>query len=366
LAVTIHGQGLVARAVNEAPRLEPILIDAPGAGEVLVRILASGVCHSDLLAMQGQRFRGFPFLLGHEGAGIVEAVGPDVAEPQPGDRVVLAWRAPCGRCRFCRAAEPHLCVATLRAGGRMRTADGQLLTPVLGVGSFCTHTVVAASQAIVVPADLAPEKLCLIGCGVATGVGAVFHSARVGAGARVAVFGCGGVGMNVIQGARLAHAGMIIAVDIAPRKLAWAGDFGATHTVHAGEVDPVARIKELTGGAGVNYSFEAVGRPESLLQAFTALDRGGTCVLIGVPRDDAVLNLPLARFFEVGGALRGSRYGDCVPSRDFPLLVEWYRSGALKLDEMVTETIGLDDIGGAFARMERGETLRSVVVVARQ
>jgi S-(hydroxymethyl)mycothiol dehydrogenase len=362
--MAITAQGVVVREVNGTPRVEEILIDPPGAGEVLVRILACGVCHSDLLAIQGQRFRGFPFLLGHEGAGIVEAVGPGVEEPRVGDRVILAWRAPCGQCRFCRAVQPHLCVATQRAGSRLRTRDGHLLTPVLGIGAFSTHTVVAAAQALVVPADLPPTSLCLIGCAVMTGVGAALHSAAVRPGARVAVFGCGGVGMSVVQGARMAQAGIIVAVDVAPNKLAWARQFGATHTVNAREEEPVSRVRELAGGFGVDYAFEAVGRPETLLQAFACLDRGGTCVLLGLPVDDALLRLPLAHFFEVGGALRGSRYGDCVPARDFPILVDRYRQGVLKLDELVSETIGLEDTAEAFARMQRGETLRSVIVPA--
>ena len=231
--MTISARGVIAREVDGPVQVEEILIDSPGAGEVLVRILASGVCHSDLLALQGQRFRGFPFLLGHEGAGIVEAVGPGVQEPRVGDQVILAWRAPCGRCRFCRAVQPHLCVATQRAGARMHTREGQVLTPVLGIGTFCTHTVVAAAQALPVPADLPAASLCLIGCAVMTGVGAVLHSAAVRPGARVAVFGCGGVGMNVLQGARMAQAGIIVAVDVAQNKLDWARQFGATHTVNA-------------------------------------------------------------------------------------------------------------------------------------
>jgi S-(hydroxymethyl)mycothiol dehydrogenase len=360
--MTIVARGVVARAARSPLTVEEIRVDPPGPGEALIRLLACGVCHSDLLASQGVRFRGFPFLLGHEGAGVVEAVGPGVESPSVGDVVILAWRAPCGRCRHCRAARSHLCVDTRRAGPRMHTMDEQALTPVLGIGAFCTHTVVAAAQATVVPADLPPASLCLIGCAVMTGVGAVLHSARVSQGASVAVFGCGGVGTSVIQGARLAHARATIAVDIEDRKLAWAAELGATHTVNARQGDPVARVRDLAGGHGVDYAFEAVGRPETLAQAFACLDRGGTCTLLGVPADEAVLPLGLAGFFEVGGALRGSRYGDCVPSRDFPLMVDLYRRGALKLDELVSETIDLADVPAAFARMERGETLRSVVL----
>src|SRR5581483_6040191 len=256
---------------------------------------------------------GFPYLLGHEGAGVVEQVGPGVTRPQVGEHVMLAWRAPCGKCRFCLIGQPHLCAASLNAEKRMRTTDGQVLTPVLGIGTFCTHTVVDATQAIPAPADLSPEKLCLIGCGVMTGVGAALYSANVRRGSTVAVFGCGGVGMNVIQGARIADARMVIGVDIEPRKLEWARQFGATHLVNAAEGDPVARIKELTGGYGVDYSFEVIGRPETLLQALFCRDLAGTCVLIGVPGKGSTMEIPLPQFFDLGGALRVSWYGDCLP-----------------------------------------------------
>jgi len=358
----MRAQGVVAREINKPARLEDFEIDPPGPGEVLVRILASGVCHTDLHVIRGLAPDGFPFLLGHEGAGIVEEAGPGVESPKVGEHVMLAWRAPCGYCRFCLIGQPHLCAASLNAKPRMRTTDGQTLNPVLGIGTFCTHTVVAAGQAIPAPADLSPVPLSLIGCGVMTGVGAALYAADVRLGSSVAVFGCGGVGMNVIQGARLAHAGTIIAVDLEPRKLEQAGRFGATHVVNPRDGDPVAQIKELTGGYGVNYSFEAIGRPETLLQALMCRDLAGTCVLIGVSNQGINVDIPMARFFSLGGALRVSWYGDCLPTRDFPMLAEWYRRGDLKLDELVTERIGLGDTGEAFAKMERGETLRSVIV----
>jgi S-(hydroxymethyl)mycothiol dehydrogenase len=359
--MAVTGQGVVSRVAKEPALVEEMTIDDPGPGEVLVRLRASGVCHTDLHVKLGT-WDGFPFLLGHEGAGIVEKVGPGVTTPAVGDSVILAWRAPCGRCRFCKVAQPHLCSASLNAEKRMRGADGAILNPVLGIGTFCTHTVVAASQAIPVPAELPPEQMCLIGCGVMTGIGAVFNSAGVKPGTSVAVFGCGGVGTSVIQGARLARATTIIGVDIDPRKLAWAEELGATHVVDASKGDPVARIKEITGGHGVNYSFEAVGRPETLLQALWSRDLAGTCVLIGVPGPGPVLDLPMQQFFDLGGALRVSWYGDCLPTRDFPMLAEWYRTGQLKLDyPVVTQTIRLDETEEAFAAMERGETLRSVI-----
>jgi S-(hydroxymethyl)mycothiol dehydrogenase len=360
----ITARGVVARTPGAAAGVEEFTIDDPGPNEVLVRLLASGVCHTDLGVKMGTYgTSGFPFLLGHEGAGIVEAVGPGVTTPRVGDQVILAWRAPCGRCRFCRAGQPNLCAASLNAEKRMRTTDGQTLNPVLGIGTFCTHTLVHAGQCIPVAAELPAPQMSLIGCGVMTGVGAALYSAGVKPGTSVAVFGCGGVGDSVIQGARLAGATTIIAVDIDPRKLEWAKGFGATHTVNAREGDPVARIKELTGGNGVNYSFEAVGRSETLDQALFCRDLAGTCVLIGVPGPGPTLTLDLQRFFDLGGSFRVSWYGDCLPTRDFPLLADWYRQGTLKLDEVVTRTIALDESEAAFAAMERGETLRSVIVL---
>jgi len=358
--VAVNGLGVVSREAGKPALVEEISVGDPGPGEVLVRIRASGVCHTDLHVKLGT-WDGFPFLLGHEGAGIVEKVGPGVTRPAVGDSVILAWRAPCGECRFCLVGQPHLCAASLNAEKRMRGADGAVLNPVLGIGTFCTHTVVAARQAVPIPAELPPEQMSLIGCGVMTGVGAVFYSAGVKPGSSVAVFGCGGVGTSVIQGARLARATTIIGVDVDPRKLRWAEELGATHVVDAREVDPVARIKDITGGHGVNYSFEAIGKPETLLQALWCRDLAGTCVLIGVPGPGPVLNLPLQQFFDLGGSLRVSWYGDCLPTRDFPMLAEWYRTGQLKLDPVVTRTITLNDTEEAFAAMQRGETLRSVI-----
>ena len=355
-------RGVIARVPGAEAEVEEFTIDDPGPNEVLVRIVASGVCHTDLGVKEGvYGTSGFPFLLGHEGAGIVEAVGPGVATPRIGDHVILAWRAPCGTCRFCQAGHLHLCAASLNAEKRMRTHDGLTLNPVLGIGTFCTHTLVHAKQAIPIDADLPSAQMSLIGCGVMTGVGAALYSAGVRPGTSAAVFGCGGVGDSVIQGARLAGATTIIGVDVDPRKLEWAKQFGATHTVNAREEDPVARIKELTGGHGVNYSFEAVGRPETIHQALFCRDLAGTCVVIGVPGPGPTLDLHLQNFFDLGGSLRVSWYGDCLPTRDFPLLANWYRQGELKLDEVVTRTIGLDETPEAFAAMKRGETLRSVI-----
>ena len=359
----IKARGAISRAPGGPVSIEEFSIDDPGQDEVLVRILASGVCHTDLGVKDGvYGSSGYPFLLGHEGAGVIEAVGPGVTKHKVGDHVILAWRAPCGECRFCRTGRPNFCAASLNAEKRMRTEDGLLLNPVLGIGTFCTHTVVHADQAVAYDPALPAPQMSLIGCGVMTGVGAALYAAGVRPGTSVAVFGCGGVGDSVIQGARLGGATKIIAVDIDPQKLEWAKQFGATHTINAKEVDAVAAIKELTGGNGVDYSFEAVGSPKTLEQALFCRDLAGTCVFIGVPGPGPTLTLELQKFFDLGGHLCVSWYGDCLPTRDFPLLVDWYRQGQLKLDEVVSRIIALEEVDEAFAAMQRGETLRSVIV----
>jgi S-(hydroxymethyl)mycothiol dehydrogenase len=356
-------RGAFARTPGAPVSIEDFTIGDPGQNEVLVRILASGVCHTDYGVKMGvYGSEGYPFLLGHEGAGVIEAVGPGVTQHQVGDHVILAWRAPCGRCRFCRAGKPNFCSASLNAEKRMVTHDGLAVNQVLGIGTFCTHTLVHADQAVKYDPALPAPQMSLIGCGVMTGVGAALYAAGVRPGSSVAVFGCGGVGDSVIAGARLGGATTIIAVDIDAKKLEWAKDFGATHTVNAREVDPVAKIKELTGGNGVNFSFEAVGKAQTLDQALWSRDLAGTCVLIGVPGPGPTLELPLQKFFDLGGHLCVSWYGDCLPSRDFPLLADWYRQGQLNLDKIVSRTIRLEEVDEAFAAMERGETLRSVIV----
>ena len=360
--MTISGMGVVVRKAGEPAKLEEILLEEPGPGEVLIRIQASGVCHTDLMYRDGKISDEFPYLLGHEGAGIVQSVGEGVTTPAVGDYVILAWRAPCGKCRFCQLGQPNLCSASLNSQPRMTTkSECKVLSPALGIGTFCTHTVVAASQAIPVPTECPPSQACLIGCGVMTGVGAALYTAAVRRGSTVAVYGAGGVGCSVIMGAKLARAGKIIAVDIAQNKLDWAREFGATDVVDASKTDPVEAIKSLTRGNGVDYSFEAVGSPSTLLQALWSRDLAGTCTLIGVPDPSMKMELPMLQFFGLGGSLRVSWYGDCLPSRDFPLLANWYINGELDLDRAVTREIGLEDAEAAFEAMERGETLRSVI-----
>jgi S-(hydroxymethyl)mycothiol dehydrogenase len=356
----IDGRAIIVWEAGGSVLPEPIQIDNPGPGEILVRILASGVCHTDQHVYDG-KIGTPPILLGHEGAAIVEAVGPGVQNPNVGDYVILAWRAPCGACRFCRRGLLHLCSASLNAAPRQHTPSGVYPTPILGIGTFATHTVVAASQAIAVMSAIGPAQACLIGCGVMTGIGAAWYTAGVRPGSSVAVFGCGTVGSSVIQGARLAHAAQIIAVDVAPSKLEWARQFGATHTVDASQGDPVEQIKALTGGFGVDFAFEAVGSAQVLQQVLACRDLAGIATLIGVPGRDASITLDLPRYFDLGGSLRVSWYGDCLPSRDFPLLVNLYLAGELRLDELITQRIGLDDVAQAFDAMARGTTLKSVI-----
>jgi len=320
------------------------------------------VCHTDLHYREGAIKDDFPFLLGHEAAGTVESVGPGVTEVAPGDFVILNWRAVCGTCRACRRGRPWHCFATFNATQKM-TLDGAPLTPALGIGAFAEQTLVAAGQATKVDSRARPETAGLLGCGVMAGLGAAMYTGGVGRGDTVAVFGCGGVGNAAIAGARLAGASRIIGVDIDARKLEWAKEFGATDTVNSGNADPVEAIRALTGGNGADVCIEAVGRPEVLQQAFYARDLAGTVVQVGVPDPSMRIELPMIEFFGRGGALKPSWYGDCLPSRDFPMLIDLYLAGRLDLDRFVSETIALDEVEDAFHKMERGEVLRSVVVL---
>ena len=358
---SVHG--VIARSKGAPVELETILVPDPGPGEALVEIQACGVCHTDLHYREGAINDDFPFLLGHEAAGIVEAVGPDVDEVEPGDFVILNWRAVCGQCRACRRGRPHYCFATHNATQPMTLADGAELSPALGIGAFVEKTLVAAGQATKVSSKASPQVAGLLGCGVMAGLGAAMNTGGVGRGDSVAVFGCGGVGDAAIEGARLAGASTIIAVDIDDRKLEWAGQFGATHTINSRETDPVEEIRELTGGYGVDVAVEAIGLPETYRQCFEARDLAGTVVLVGVPNPTDTIELPFIDVFGRGGALKSSWYGDCLPSRDFPMLIDLYLQGRLNLDAFVSEIIAIDEVEKAFHRMERGEVLRSVVVM---
>ena len=355
-------QGVIAVGKGEPVRLEAIIVPDPGPGEVLVRVQASGVCHTDLHYREGSITNEFPFLLGHEAAGTIEEVGDGVTNVEPGDFVILAWRAPCGSCRSCLRGRPWYCFDSRNARQPMTLADGTPLSPALGIGAFAELTVVDAIQAIKVSPEAKPEVAGLIGCGIMAGLGAAINTGNVGRGDSVAVIGCGGVGNAAIAGSRLAGAHTIIAVDIDDRKLQWASDFGATHAINASETDPVEAIRKLTGGNGVDVSIDAVGTPETYKQAFYSRDLAGTAVLVGVPNPDMQIDLPLIDVFGRGGALKSSWYGDCLPTRDFPLYIDLYLQGRLDLDRFVSETIAIDEVEDAFHKMEHGEVLRSVVV----
>lgn len=356
-------QGVIARGKGEPVTLETVIVPDPGPGEALVDIKACGVCHTDLHYREGGINDDFPFFLGHEAAGVVNAVGEGVTNVEPGDYVILNWRAVCGECRACRRGKPWYCFATHNATQKMTLADGTVLSPALGIGAFAEKTLIAAGQATKVDPAAEPAVAGLLGCGVMAGIGAAMNTGNVGRGDSVAVFGCGGVGDAAIEGSRLAGASTIIAVDIDDRKLEWAKGFGATHTINSSEEDAVERIRELTGGNGVDVAIEAVGLPKTYEQAFYARDLAGTVVLVGVPTPDMKIELPLLEVFGRGGSLKSSWYGDTLPERDFPMLIDLYLQGRLNLDGFVSEKIGLGDVEEAFHKMERGEVLRSVVVM---
>ena len=356
-------RGVIARGKGAEVAVTTVIVPDPGPGEALVRVRACGVCHTDLHYREGGIGEDFPYLLGHEAAGTVEAVGSDVTGLEPGDFVILNWRAVCGQCRACRRGRPWYCFATHNAAQKMTLTDGTTLSPALGIGAFAEKTLVAAGQCTKVDPRIRPEVAGLLGCGVMAGLGAALNTAAVSRGNSVAVIGCGGVGNAAVLGARLAGARKIIAVDVDPGKLAWARDFGATDVINSREADPVESIRALTEENGADVVIEAVGRPETYTQAFYARDLAGTVVLVGVPTPDMKLELPLLDFFGRGGSLKSSWYGDCLPSRDFPMLVDLHLQGRLPLEKFVSETIALDKVEDAFAKMQRGEVLRSVVVL---
>jgi S-(hydroxymethyl)mycothiol dehydrogenase len=355
-------RAVVATAKGAPVTVETITVPDPGPGEAKVKVQACGVCHTDLHYREGAINDDFPFLLGHEAAGVVEAVGEGVTEVAPGDYVILNWRAVCGQCRSCRRGRPWYCFATHNATQKMTLADGTVLSPALGIGAFAEKTLVAAGQCTKVDPRVAPQVAGLLGCGVMAGLGAAVNTGNIGRDDTVAVIGCGGVGDAAIAGARLAGAKTIVAVDVDDRKLEWAKDFGATHTVNSRSTDAVEAIRAATGGDGADVVIDAVGRPETYQQAFYARDLAGTVVLVGVPDPTMKLELPLIDVFGRGGQLKSSWYGDCLPSRDFPTLVDLHLQGRLPLERFVSETIGLDDVEAAFEKMHHGEVLRSVVL----
>ena len=355
--------GVVARSKGAPVTIETIVIPDPGPGEAVVKISACGVCHTDLHYREGGINDDYPFLLGHEAAGFVEAVGPGVTDVAPGDYVILNWRAVCGQCRSCLRGRPWYCFSTHNAKQRMTLLDGTILSPALGIGAFVEKTLVAAGQCTKVDSRASAAAAGLLGCGVMAGLGAAMNTGNVGRGDTVAVFGCGGVGNAAIAGSRLAGARKIVAVDLDPRKLELARKFGATDVVDASKENVVEAIRAATDGFGADVCIEAVGNPKVYKQAFEARDLAGTVVLVGVPHPTHVLELPFQEVFGRGGSLKSSWYGDCLPSRDFPMLIDLYLQGRLDLDSFVSETITINDVEEAFHKMERGEVLRSVVVM---
>lgn len=356
-------KGVIARSKGAPVELVDIVVPDPGPGEVVVDIATCGVCHTDYHYQQGGINDDFPFLLGHEAAGTVSAVGEGVTEVAVGDFVVLNWRAVCGQCRACLRGEPWYCFATHNAEQKMTLTDGTELTPALGIGAFAEKTLVAAGQCTKVDPAARPEAVGLLGCGVMAGLGAALNTGAVTRGQSVAVIGLGGVGMAAVVGAALAGASRVIGIDPDQRKLDLAKGMGATHTIDPGDGDVVEAVRELTDGFGADVVIDAVGRPETYRQAFYARDLAGTVVLVGVPTPEMTLELPLLDVFGRGGSLKSSWYGDCLPSRDFPMLVDLYQQGRLDLDAFVTETIGIDEVEAAFAKMKSGDVLRSVVTL---
>lgn len=356
-------RGIIATTKGEPVTLETIVVPDPGPGEAVVAIQACGVCHTDLHYREGGINDEFPFLLGHEAAGLVEAVGDGVTNVIPGDFVILNWRAVCGSCRACKRGQAQYCFNTHNAQQKMTLTDGTELSPALGIGAFCEKTLVHSGQCTKVNPEAPATVAGLLGCGVMAGIGAAINTGGVSRGQSVAVFGCGGVGDAAIAGARLAGASKIIAIDIDDRKLEWAQQFGATHVVNSKNADPVEFIRSVTDGNGADLCIEAIGHPEVYMQCFEARDLAGTVVLVGVPSPEMTIELPYIDIFGRGGALKSSWYGDCLPERDFPMLIDLYLQGRLDLGGFVSETIKLDGVEEAFHKMERGDVLRSVVVL---
>ena len=356
-------RGVISRSKGAPVEVTDIMIPDPGPGEVVVKIIACGVCHTDLTYREGGINDDYPFLLGHEASGTVETIGDGVTNVEVGDFVILNWRAVCGQCRACKRGRPQLCFDTHNAAQKMTLTDGTELSPALGVGAFADKTLVHEGQCTKVDPEADPAVAGLLGCGLMAGIGAAINTGNVNRDDTVAVIGCGGVGDAAIAGAALVGAKTIIAVDLDDRKLMKAREFGATHTVNAADADVVTAIRDLTGGFGADVVIDAVGRPETWKQAFYARDLAGTVVLVGVPTPAMTLEMPLVDFFSHGGSLKSSWYGDCLPERDFPTLISLYLGGRLPLDEFVSERIALDDIEEAFHKMHAGDVLRSVVIL---
>ncbi len=350
---------------NELLKVESVKLKAPRDDEVVVKVAASGVCHTDLSVIEGKLPFPPPVVLGHEGAGIIEEVGRGVTDLKPGDHVILSWVQSCGKCHYCIAGRGHLCEAgiqsTMMGEEAVYEKDGIDISRFVGVGSFAERTIVRATAAIKIPDDAPLDKACLVGCGVMTGVGAAVNTAKVRPGETVAVFGCGGVGLNVIQGAVLCGASRIIAVDLLDPKLQQAKVFGATDTINGKGVDTPAAIKQLTGGLGVDYAFEVIGAAALIVDAFNSVKRGGKAVVVGVPAFGEEVSIPGMAVALEEKSLIGSLYGSANLRLDMPRMIELYMQKKLKIDELISRTISIDEVNGAFDAMRTGEVARSVI-----
>lgn len=351
--------GIVLEALRQPPRLETITLAGPGPGEVLVRMVASGICHTDIGYMEYAR--ACPVLLGHEGAGVVEEVGQGVTHVRPGDHVVINWQPKCGRCRRCLSGRADLCEDVQGTAEPRVFWNGKPLQVMLNAGTFCPLVVIPAGGAVPIRKDMPLEKAALLGCAVATGVGAALYTAKVQPGESVVVIGVGGVGASIVQGARLANAGPIIAIDIDEERLVNALRFGATHTINSRQSDPVAAVKDLTGGRGVEHVFEVVGLPELMEQGIEMLARGGALTLVGAAARDARLSFAPRRFMSQQQTIQGCIYGNIRPELHLPLFADWYVNGRLLLDEFPLEFVRLEEVPSVFSRQQPSSSIRSVI-----
>jgi S-(hydroxymethyl)glutathione dehydrogenase / alcohol dehydrogenase len=364
----VRARAAVLYQANQPLELTELELLPPRAGEVLVRYVASGVCHSDLHVMQGLNAHPTPVVLGHEGAGVVEAVGPGVAGVEVGDHVLTSYVPSCGRCPWCAVGRPNLCDLRDRprhvlhdGTPRFRTAAGDDVYHYLQVSSYADHAVLPEQNVVRIRKDAPLDVVCLVSCGVMTGAGSVINRARVTPGSNVVVFGCGGVGLNAIQAAALMGAGRVIAVDVFQHKLEWAREFGATHLVDASASDPVAQIHALCGRGGADYAIEAIGGARTIEQAFHAVHRGGTVVVIGVSPDGTRVSVDPSLLLQER-VLTGTSFGSSRQRVDLPMLVDLFMAGKYKLRELISRRVGIDELNQAYDALQRGEVRRSVVV----
>lgn len=363
-------RGAILTGVNQPLEVvDDLEVIEPRAGEVKVKMHTTGICHSDLSVINGTIMQPLPCVLGHEGSGVVEAVGEGVTEVTAGDHVVLSFVSQCGDCYYCNHHEPYLCdkgtkamaTAALYDGTPAFSRGGSRVTQMSGCGTFAEYTVVPSGGVVKIDDSISLEAAALVGCGVTTGVGAVFNTAQVQPGSSVAVIGTGGVGLNVIQGAVIAGAETIIAVDLLDNKLEMAKQFGATDVVNASSGNPVVDVQALTDGRGADYTFEVIGFASTMQQAYQMARRGGTAVMVGVPKMGEMFSL--MAFFPVyeNKAVKGCWYGSADTRRDFPEYLDLYKDGKLKLDELITAEFALDDINDGFEALKNGEVARGVV-----